>query len=509
MSKTSKAPRGRVVRPELLAAKLAAATNLELPDLLRQVEEQPRTVEALCFIQWASRQPGGLGKLTDDLLETFPERAGTDTLCRLGVRPYTREECDAVVDEIFDRTGEWYFCDDEYDRAEQRQKAAQERQEFAERNQGESGLRRHCRELARRSLPDLFADWCEEQTNSGRLFAPWYFSALLDTLIAFMDAHAARVRQRLAPTAVAEKVFDALGYAHSERVLVRIEGDSRFGKTESVQTWADMHPGRARVLRVPPSNSVRDLHHAVAEALGIDLALGTRGQTVREKVEYVLRHVPLMLICDEAAFAIPQNYTGTTAPARLNWIRTAIVDRRIPCALIVTPQNYTAALGKFVRKTGYSIEQFIGRESLIVQLPNELPWEDLVAVAALHCPGMDEVMVELVAGLAMQSEAYLKAVENIARRARYLAGRRGAPAIDLEDIQRAAAEVLPASTVRPAPVAAPANAAPAPAPRRQPRGSRAAAVLQAPFRAGADSISTRSVTPLQPAESEPEAIAAG
>ena len=76
-----------------------------------------------------------------------------------------------------------------------------------------------------------------------------------------------------------------------------------------------------------------------------------------------------------------------------------------------------------------------------------------------------------------------------------------------------AAKVVPpapkAEAPTPAPVAAPANAAPAPAPRRQPRGSRAAAVLQAPFRAGADSISTRSVTPLQPAESEPEAIAAG
>ena len=70
-------------------------------------------------------------------------------------------------------------------------------------------------------------------------------------------------------TAVAKKVFDALDYALQERVMVRIEGDSRFGKTESVRAWADMRPGLARIVRVPESNSLSDLLRSVLDALGI------------------------------------------------------------------------------------------------------------------------------------------------------------------------------------------------------------------------------------------------
>ena len=58
-----------------------------------------------------------------------------------------------------------------------------------------------------------------------------------------MDSHAQRARQGIAMTEVALKVFDALEYAWSEKALVQITGDSRFGKTEAVKTWCMMHPG--------------------------------------------------------------------------------------------------------------------------------------------------------------------------------------------------------------------------------------------------------------------------
>ena len=48
-------------------------------------------------------------------------------------------------------------------------------------------------------------------------------------------------------TEVALKVFDALEYAWSEKAMVQITGDARFGKTEAVKTWCMMHPGQARL----------------------------------------------------------------------------------------------------------------------------------------------------------------------------------------------------------------------------------------------------------------------
>ena len=85
-----------------------------------------------------------------------------------------------------------------------------------------------------------------------------------------MDSHAQHARQAIAMTEVALKVFDALEYAWSEKALVQITGDSRFGKTESVKTWCMMHPGKARLVTVPFSSGATDLYRAVADALGID-----------------------------------------------------------------------------------------------------------------------------------------------------------------------------------------------------------------------------------------------
>jgi hypothetical protein len=305
----------------------------------------------------------------------------------------------------------------------------------------------------------------------------WYCPDVIAEVIAYADRRAAVVNQRLAQTVVAEKVFDALDYACSERVLVRIEGESRFGKTEAIETYAAMWPGKVRVVRTPSSNSERDLIKAVAEAFGIHQTFGTRGETIKDKVEFVIRFSGMLLAFDEGAFLVPSTFSATTPPARLNWIRCAIVDRKLPCVIVTTPQSYNAALARFVKKTAYTFEQFIGREALRVSLPNELAHEDLLAVARIHFPEADEDLLGLIAAKAMQSESYLKAVENIARRARYNAKKRNAKRLSVADVDKASAEVMPATAAAVAPVQAERPAA-----RKQKRRSAAAAVLQAPFR---------------------------
>src|SRR5262249_41168398 len=149
--------------------------------------------------------------------------------------------------------------------------------------------------------------------------------------------------RRLAMTAVTGKVFEVLDYASQERAMVRIEGDSRFGKTEAVRAWCEMRPGKARLVSVPSSNSLADLHRRIAEALGIDVSYANRSGLMKERIEFVLQHSGIFLVLDEAAFLVPQNYCAFTSPARLNWVRTEIVDRGLPVALIVTPQTFLPA----------------------------------------------------------------------------------------------------------------------------------------------------------------------
>src|SRR5262249_6710491 len=144
---------------------------------------------------------------------------------------------------------------------------------------------------------------------------------------------------RLAMTTVAKRVFDAMDFAVQERAVASVKGNARFGKTESARVYCQMHPGRFRLLDVPSSNALSDLYMAVAKAFGLDGSYGSGAQRLRSRIEYILEHTGIGLALDEFHFALPQNYTPTTAPARLNWIRTEIMRRELPLVLLMTIQT--------------------------------------------------------------------------------------------------------------------------------------------------------------------------
>ena len=162
---------------------------------------------------------------------------------------------------------------------------------------------------------------------------------------------------------------------------------------------------------------------------------------------------------------------------RLNWLRTQIVDRNLPVALVSTPQDYSHAAAKFVKASGFNLAQWTGRIVHQTSLPGELEFDDLLAIAKLKSPELDADFQELIAAKALQSENYIMAVEAIAKRARYIARRDGHPETTLADVNLAIAEVIPASATAPAAAAAarPAAAPPGPDPPDAPRRRRARA----------------------------------
>ncbi|MCX6924819.1 MAG: AAA family ATPase [Verrucomicrobia bacterium] len=317
-------------------------------------------------------------------------------------------------------------------------------------------IRGVCQQAAADMLPRYLEDLCTQrdrgftrpQGMAEYWKSPyWFLDDPVATVLEMMDLRAKEVSQRLAMTAVANKVFDALAYALEERVMVRIEGDSRFGKTESVGAWANMRPGVARIVKVPSSNSITDLLRRVADALGIAYSFGTRSEVLRQRIAYVLRHSSIFLILDESAFLLPQNYSKTTAPERLNWVRTEIVDQGLPLALIHTPQTFLPDADRFVKKTAFAMQQFFGRIYRTVRLPDELPRADLIAVARIHFPEMGDDYLELIADLAEIPENYLQTVEAVAKLARYIARREGHRRITVSDIEAARDEIIPRCAV--------------------------------------------------------------
>ncbi len=455
------------IRPEAIAAKLAALRNFEEPAILLEMEKEPRLSELLWYIQWHSFQPGGLNKFIENFLATHADLVGTPSMIRFGMgsKSFSRDQCETVWNEFpssvqgeIIRSGCSAFPDltirDAHSKSNDWEKLFELNIAY---------FRRRCREEALSCLPKYLFTLCTDRTASfadspkywpcssaqmtgareewHECGVTWYFPKVISALLTAMDQQSKNVSAKLAMTAVTLKVFDALDYAWSENALVHIEGDSRFGKTESVRAWANMHPGRARLVATPCTNSDSDLYKEVANAIGMEVSASR--SRVKDRVEYVLQNGRLGIIFDEASFILPQRYTAITAPMRLNWIRTQIVDKGLPLVLCATPQTYTHTLAKFVKKTGHNIQQFLGRTMRRVVLPNELEECDLLAVAKIHFPELDEDYLALISAKAMQSESYLKAIESIAKLSRYIAKRDGHKQVEMADLELAFAEILP------------------------------------------------------------------
>lgn len=456
-----------IIRPEVLAKKLAGIRNYEHPEQLEQINRNERIPEVLWFLQAMSMQAGGLVRFVAEMVEQInPEVFGTPTMRAARTEKYSVTQKVQICREISSRYqphqgGELtedvvlrgIIADAPLD-GKEFLGAREALQAYLE-GLGAAQFREVCKKAARDLLPSYLAALCVEEDRgfaprANTAWAPageiWFMADPLGAVATMMEMRAGTVSARLAKTAVALKVFDALDYAYQERAMVRVEGDSRFGKTEAVKTWCEMRPGLARLVSVPCSNSVADLVRRVAEALGMEISYGSRAQRLKERVEFVLKHSGLFIVLDEAAFLLPQNYYSGSAPARLNWVRTEIVDRGLPLAMVVTPQSFLPAVSRFVKRTGYAMEQFFGRNHRVVQLPGELSPEDMVSVARIHFPDMGEDYLALIADYARVSENYLQTVEALAKLSRFKARQLKHPRVSVGDIESAALEIIPQRT---------------------------------------------------------------
>ena len=440
------------IHPDLVAAKLAAVRNYEYPELMKEISERPRLVELLWFIQAMSLRPGGLCKFAENLVAEFPERLGTRTMLAARGRDYTLQEKLAIWEELPDDArpdiprehGEWSawgLLDEQPQDFTARESRNRKALREGLKNFGAEFFRSRCMAGALEELPEYLLALCIQKSQSFGSGGTWYFRDIMAAIFEFMDRWAAQAQKRLAMTQVAKLVFDRLEYALAEKVMVTIAGGSRFGKTEAMETWCDMRPGVARLVRVPCDNSMHSFLRRIAEALGIDWSYSSAPSRLKDRIEYITRHGDLFLVFDEASFLLPQNYSETTPPQRLNWVRTEIVDRHLPCALAFTPQAFKSAVDRFVKKTRYTMEQFFGRDFLPCVLPDSLSEADLIAVARIHFPEMTEDALGYIANEARLSQNYLQAVEGFARRARDLARRRKGQVCP-RDLQTAVAEVL-------------------------------------------------------------------
>jgi hypothetical protein len=490
------------IDPTQVAAKLAALRNLRAPNFGAAVEREPRLLELAWFMEWTSRQPGGLDKWTTQFAAEFADRLGTNAMHRIGKteEAYTAEERNAV---IADFPQENLYID--HSRAEAASMpittefvktiigrghvmsdVTRPNLAFVSR-QNHAEFLDYCRRYAMAELPWILTDFC--LTPDACLPDPFWFCDLASALIEAMDAHAARAGLGRADTAVARSVTDALEFAWAEKAMVEIVGDSRYGKSQSVQTYCAAYPGRARLVKTPCTNDQRSFFTAIAEAVGVEVTLKTTGAELRHALEFIFRHSGLMLVFDESHFLIPQNFTAKTAPFRLDYVRSQILDNGCPVALVATPQQLPTAPKSFERVTGFNMAQWRGRIMRSVQLPSELPQSDLMAIVKHHFPSLKEAYAKRIVSAALISDKFIFTIESIAKNARAVARKNGHEQIDLEDLEAGIVHAginLPKPAIAaPAPVLKPAPArveSPRQADETPRRAATAVQLLPAPAR---------------------------
>ncbi len=441
-------------------------------EITTQVEKRPRLVELLWFIQWWSNQPGGLKKLSEQCMAEFPKAFDArKALVRAGATPKDFESIVGVPHEI-----KTELRDAKGDMSSPQVLAA-------------------CRENALREMPYYLAALCEWRDmpfhgrehsryphggdNSNERVTVWYVDDIFAALFAFMDKHAERECGRLAKTEIFRTCEEAFEYALAVRDLVTLEGDPRFGKTVCFEVLCRARPGRMRKVTIPSSDTRSDLHKAIADAFYLRVAFNGRLTSVREPVEFILKHGGVGIATDESHFLIPASVSDKTRPKCLNWFREAVVDRGVPCVFSCTPQQYHEHIDHMVKVTKYQIPQWLGRPAMEYHLPKSVSDADMAALVRHHLGELSAGLVKKITGRATGSHAYLKGIENVAKRARFLAQRE---CLEMTEklIERAMNDVLPSAvrqTLAPATTSftsAAANHLPLPSPAPASRNSAAA-----------------------------------
>ncbi len=310
-------------------------------------------------------------------------------------------------------------------------------------------LHKLCLEAARSQLADWLRTLCLnpeiEFDLDPNAADPWYFDDLTKCL---REDQARRLKEHRAQTVVTElgeKIEETLDYALEGRRLTLMEGEARRGKSFAARAWCEQHPGCARYMEVPPGNDEKGFFRAIARSLGLSIPSNAKAHDLRDRAEEVLLTGDLALVMDEAHQCWPQKNYRYGYPQRIIWVM-AMANQGVPIALITTPQFFQTQ--KFVKeRLGWNDSQLVGRISHYVRLPEALSEADLTKVARVLLPEAGAEVLRALAIYARKSARYLAAIDTIASRARFLAGRAGRPHPTTEDVRRAMKEsVIPSDS---------------------------------------------------------------
>jgi DNA transposition AAA+ family ATPase len=445
-----------------ILANLVAARCQRLTD--------PEEVAMLWWIQQMSWREGGLYAFAVRVRNDPSAQIATPSMLKLGIRPgrvYNAEQVrvirnEAPLDiEVYlplrgERSAqderrdflESYRCDGENRRLNR--EPVETPKTYPDSYTIEQVVRECC--LAPGTLTEFFQKALVDPASPSLRVGLWNFACLWNVLCAMQAQDTAAARATLVETEVARKVYEELDFSLETRCFVLIEGREGIGKSESARAWCAQRPGRAVYVRLESGSDETTLYRAIAREIGTACSYGRTAVDMRTRIQDALQFGHLMLVLDEAHFLWPQSErSARSAPKRLDWLRTALIDHGVPVALISTPQYFERQCERF-RKSGWNANQIQRRLARTSMLPDALSDEDALRVSQRYFPAATKREALRIAGVAMLTVGYLTTIAHIRKRVDFLASRNpGLPESSL--IEKVLAEYI-AQTSGSAPVQA-------------------------------------------------------
>jgi hypothetical protein len=423
--------------------------------------DHPGKRSLLYFLQAMSLQPGkpgeigGLQKFSADFLEMFADRIGTPTMHKAGMRPgqkYSVETARKVHFELHQNNDS--ICEDaellarKFDLLSIREKYSSKPTE-PDTLLADEWRQRCLRGTA--ELHDFLVDLCVNPRMTfdapGQTDPPsspirarrCWFKDIIGALYEYQRRHAEKARSELVMTEIGKQVFDTLDACLETRKMVIVEGESGVGKTTATEAWCKCHLGDARFVSLSGISQKTGIFRAIAKTLGVACSYAHTATRVQIRVEDILQKSGLMLVVDEAHFALSPSRRVYSPPEIVDWFNTALYNHRVPLGLVCTPQ-FLIRVNRVEEQMSWNADQLRRRVKRFTRLPAKPTTTDLEAVARKLLPEASAWTIKYLVGYALSSKWHFPAIVDAIDEAKLMVQRDGRKEITFDDLERAILE---------------------------------------------------------------------